>query len=72
MAKFIKSRFKVLWGTVFAFFAGFIVPVSAQEVKESSEEGGAAGSDASNNASGDLAPGAIAAAVAAAAALLAV
>ena len=24
MAKFIKSRFKVLWGTVFAFFYGFL------------------------------------------------
>ena len=23
MAKFIKSKFKVLWGTVFSFFYGF-------------------------------------------------
>ena len=25
MAKFIKSKFKVLWGTIFAFFYGFFV-----------------------------------------------
>ena len=23
MAKFIKSKFKVLWGTIFSFFYGF-------------------------------------------------
>ena len=32
MAKFIKSKFRVLWGTVFSFFAGmFATNVTAQE-----------------------------------------
>ena len=73
MAKFIKSKFQVLWGTVFAFFYGLISPVdlSAQEDSGQVEEGGAAGSEASDTAEGELKAGAIAAAVAAAAAILA-
>jgi hypothetical protein len=33
MAKFIKSKFRVLWGTVFSFFAGMFMSTSitAQE-----------------------------------------
>ena len=32
MAKFIKSKFRVLWGTVFSFFAGmFATNISAQD-----------------------------------------
>ena len=39
MAKFIKSKFKVLWGTVFAFFYGFFASdVIAQEDDTGSEE----------------------------------
>ena len=66
MAKFIKSRFKVLWGTIFAFFYGIINPLHAQEdaANDQSDEGGAAGSDAADSAEGDLSTGAIAAAVA--------
>jgi len=34
MAKFIKSKFRVLWGTVFSFFAGmFSTNISAQECR---------------------------------------
>ena len=39
MAKYIKSKFKVLWGTVFAFFYGFFVTdVAAQDSNTGSEE----------------------------------
>ena len=36
MAKFIKSKFRVLWGTVFSFFAGMFMStsVTAQEAEE--------------------------------------
>ena len=39
MAKFIKSKFRVLWGTVFSFFAGFFMSttVSAQEVEDQND-----------------------------------
>ena len=58
MAKFIKSKFKVLWGTIFAFLYGFIPNnVIAQEDSDSGEE---AEQDSTN-----LDTGAIAAAVAA-------
>ena len=34
MAKFIKSKFRVLWGTIFSFFAGiFTSDISSQEVE---------------------------------------
>ena len=70
MAKFIKSKFKVLWGTVFAFFYGFFASdviaqeddTGSEEVTEEVEEKSADGKE--------LSPGAIAAAVAAAAALI--
>ena len=33
MAKFIKSKFRVLWGTIFSFIAGiFTTDISSQEV----------------------------------------
>ena len=41
MAKYIKSKFKVLWGTIFAFFYGFFAnDIVAQEDSgsEQSEE----------------------------------
>ena len=39
MAKYIKSKFKVLWGTIFAFFYGFFVnDVAAQDANTGSEE----------------------------------
>ena len=63
MAKFIKSKFKVLWGTVFAFFYGFFAnDVVAQEENSGSEE------SQESESGNELSPGAIAAAVAAAAA----
>ena len=38
MAKFIKSKFKVLWGTIFSFFYGFFATdVIAQENDDSSD-----------------------------------
>ena len=61
MAKFIKSKFKVLWGTVFSFFYGFFATeIVAQENDDST--------DAVEESEKDIAldPGAIAAAVAAA------
>ena len=63
MARFIKSKFKVLWGTVFSFFYGiFATDIVAQE-DEAAEE--AAKKQAAEKAAGSaLAPGAIAAAVA--------
>ena len=34
MAKFIKSKFRVLWGTIFSFFAGmFTTDISSQEAE---------------------------------------
>ena len=37
MAKFIKSKFKVLWGTIFSFFYGFFATdIVAQENDDSS------------------------------------
>ena len=37
MAKFIKSKFKVLWGTIFSFFYGFFATdMIAQESDDSS------------------------------------
>ena len=39
MAKFIKSKFRVLWGTVFSFFAGMFMStsVTAQEVDDNND-----------------------------------
>ena len=38
MAKFIKSKFRVLWGTVFSFFAGmFATNISAQDAASNDE-----------------------------------
>ena len=38
MAKFIKSKFRVLWGTVFSFFAGmFASNISAQDAASNDE-----------------------------------
>ena len=39
MAKFIKSKFRVLWGTVFSFFAGMFMStsVSAQEAEDTND-----------------------------------
>ena len=38
MAKFIKSKFKVLWGTIFSFFYGFFATdVIAQDAEDSSD-----------------------------------
>ena len=39
MAKFIKSKFRVLWGTIFSFFAGMFIStsVSAQEVEDQND-----------------------------------
>ena len=60
MAKFMKSKLKVLWGTVFAFFYGFFVnDISAQESDDVSDE-------SVEQVDKSLSPGAIAAAVAAA------
>ena len=40
MAKYIKSKFKVLWGTVFAFFYGvFINDIVAQENDNEEKKG---------------------------------
>ena len=65
--KFIKSKFKVLWGTVFSFFYGFFATdVIAQDNDDSSDAAEESAKEADN-----LDPGAIAAAAAAAAALLA-
>ena len=38
MAKYIKSKFKVLWGTVFAFFYGFFVNDIVAQENDSAEE----------------------------------
>ena len=38
MAKFIKSKFKVLWGTIFSFFYGFFATdIVAQDADDSSD-----------------------------------
>ena len=38
MAKFIKSKFRVLWGTIFSFFAGmFATNISAQDAASNDE-----------------------------------
>jgi len=35
MAKFIKSKFRVLWSTIFTFFAGiFSLEATAQEASD--------------------------------------
>ena len=69
MAKFIKSKFRLLWGTVFSFFAGiFSSDVLSQEA-DGSDDTGTSVEEASKDEALD--PGAIAAAVAAAAALIA-
>ena len=64
MAKFIKSKFRVLWSTIFTFFAGiFSMEALAQDANDNNEE------DTNEEAKKDeaLESGAIAAAVAAAA-----
>ena len=39
MAKFIKSKFRVLWGTIFSFFAGmFATNISAQDAASDDEQ----------------------------------
>ena len=39
MAKFIKSKFRVLWGTIFTFFAGiFSTDITAQEAEDAADE----------------------------------
>ena len=39
MAKFIKSKFRVLWSTIFTFFAGiFSLEATAQEANEDNSE----------------------------------
>ena len=39
MAKFIKSKFRVLWGTIFTFFAGiFTTDITSKEAKDVDEE----------------------------------
>ena len=39
MAKFIKSKFKVLWGTIFSFFYGFFATdLIAQENSDDSSD----------------------------------
>ena len=68
MAKFIKSKFRVLWSTIFTFFAGiFSMEAIAQDADAND------GEEANEETKKDeaLDPGAIAAAVAAAAALIA-
>ena len=68
MAKFIKSKFRVLWGTVFSFFAGmFTTSISAQDAS-SGEDTDVASEETVVEEETTLDPGAIAAAVAAAAA----
>ncbi len=71
MAKFIKSKFRVVWGTIFSFFYGiFATDISAQEAADNSnDETGSSVEEPAKEESLD--PGAIAAAVAAAAALIA-
>ena len=65
MAKFIKSKFRVLWATVFSFFYGFFsTDLLAQEAADDAET-----EDAVEENKEGLDPGAIAAAVAAAAAV---
>ncbi len=68
MAKFIKSKFRVIWGTVFSFFYGiFATDISAQEAEDNAnDETGPSVEESSKDEALD--PGAIAAAVAAAAA----
>ncbi|MDA7697293.1 hypothetical protein N8826_01705, partial [Gammaproteobacteria bacterium] len=69
MAKFIKSKFRVLWGTIFSFFAGmFATNISAQDAA-SNDEAEANAEETVVEEEVTLNPGAIAAAVAAAAAL---
>ena len=65
MAKFIKSKFRVLWGTVFAFFYGFFASDAFADDHEGDmkDEGSSV-----EEKDAKLSPGAIAAAVAAAAA----
>ena len=39
MAKFIKSKFRVLWSTIFTFFAGiFSMEALAQDVDDKEED----------------------------------
>ena len=39
MAKFIKSKFRVLWSTIFTFFAGiFSMEALAQDVNEADDD----------------------------------
>ena len=39
MAKFIKSKFRVIWGTVFSFFYGiFATDISAQEAEDNAND----------------------------------
>ena len=64
MAKFIKSKFKVLWGTIFSFFYGFFATdLLAQDANNDGGSGEEESSQDSDNT--NLDPGAIAAAVAA-------
>ena len=63
MAKFIKSKFRVLWGTIFSFFAGiFSLDAVAQDADESVDDS----SVEDQQKESELDAGAIAAAVAAA------
>ena len=62
MAKFIKSKFRVLWSTIFTFFAGiFSLEATAQDAENNDNE-----EKNEETKKETLDPGAIAAAVAAA------
>ena len=70
MAKFIKSKFRVLWGTVFSFFAGmFTTDIAAEEAEEKANDESVSSVEKVEEEEA-LDPGAIAAAVAAAIAIL--
>ena len=70
MAKFIKSNFRVMWGTIFSFFAGmFVSDVTAQDSADDSEDVDKKVNEVVKEDKA-LDPGVIAAAVAAAAALI--